>query len=191
MIPTFRRLALPLALVVVAFSAGCTDVRDAGITPTAPEVAPVWSSQAAVSGLARFRERPQITIAWARKWIGPEGGRLEFRGFAVEVPPGAVSRVTQFSIRLPVSPEGSEHVVAEFGPHNSRFAAPVTIEFPYRGTSIEGSPAARVVWWNGEWVDMGGTVTVDGERLSATTDHFSTYGTTDVGRGGGITTAGG
>jgi hypothetical protein len=47
-----------------------------------------------------------------------------------------------------------------------------------------------VVWWNGGWVRMGGTVTADGQRLRTTTDHFSTYGTTDA-RGGTMITSGG
>jgi hypothetical protein len=191
MIPTFRRAALALTAVAVSLSAGCADVRDTAVVPTAPDVGPAFNSQAEVAKLARFQVRPQITIAWARKWIGPEGGRLDFQGFAIEVPAGAVSRTTQFSIRLPVSPDGVEHVVAEFGPHNTHFAKPLTIEFPYRGTSIEGSSSAHVVWWNNGWVDMGGTVTADGARLSTTTDHFSTYGTTDEGRGPGVSTSGG
>jgi hypothetical protein len=41
------------------------------------------------------------------------------------------------------------------------------------------------------WVDMGATVTADGQRLRTLTDHFSTYGTTDAARGGGIVTSGG
>lgn len=191
MIPTVRRVALALTVAAVSLAAGCADVRDTAVVPTAPDVGPAFNSNASVSSLARFNARPQITIAWARKWIGPEGGRLDFQGFAIEVPAGAVSRTTQFSIRLPVSPHGAEHVVAEFGPHNTRFAKPLTIELPYRGTSIEGSPSAHVVWWNNGWVGMGGAVTADGARLSTTTDHFSTYGTTDEGRIGGVSASGG
>jgi hypothetical protein len=142
--------------------------------------------------LARFRQKPNVTVAWAKRWIGPEGGRLEFQGFVVEVPRGAVRRTTQFSIRLPVDPQGSERVVAEFGPHDVAFAVPVAIELPYHGTSIEGDGVPSVVWWNGVWVDMGGEVTSDGLRLRTTTTHFSTYGTTtDVARGTGMAASGG
>jgi hypothetical protein len=191
MIPTVRRVALALTVAAVSLTAGCADVRDTAVVPTAPDIGPAFNTQADMTVLARFQNRPQITIAWARKWIGPEGGRLDFQGFAIEVPAGAVSRTTQFSIRLPVSPNGADHVVAEFGPHNTRFAKPLTIEFPYRGTTIEGSASATVVWWNDGWVDMGGTVTADGARLTTTTDHFSTYGTTDEGRIGGVSASGG
>jgi hypothetical protein len=190
MIPTLRRLSLVAIAGAVSLATGCADLPSGTGAPLSPADAGPSLSRSQVSPLARYQQKPQITVAWARTWIGPEGGRLDFRGFAIDVPAGAVDRVTQFSIRLPVDPQGSERVVAEFGPHGATFDVPVTIEFPYRGTSIEGSPFAKVVWWDGAWVDMGGTVTADGERLSTTTDHFSVYGTTEE-RGGGITVSGG
>lgn len=132
--------------------------------------------------LATFRTKPSVTIAWAKKWIGPEGGRLDFHGFAIEVPAGTVSRTTMFSIRLPVDPKASERVVAEFGPHGADFPNPIFIEFPYRNTSIE-SAAPTVLWWNGAWVNMGGVLTADGARVRTATTHFSTFGTS-ADRGG-------
>jgi hypothetical protein len=101
-----------------------------------------------------------------------------------------VDKVTQFSIRLPIDPQGAEHVVAEFGPHGKQFAQPVAIELPLRGTTIDASSAPTIVWWNDAWVNMGATVTADGQRLRTLTDHFSTYGTTDQ-RGGTFVTSGG
>lgn len=197
----FRTVMLVAAASVLSLAVGCAEsdgperlvapvgeptlARAVGGTVERPTLAPI----------ARFRTKPQVTIAWAKKWIGPQGGRLEFQGFAVEVPAGAVSKVTQFSIRLPVDPQGSEHVVAEFGPHGSSFATPVSIEFPLRGTSIEGSTAPRVLWWDGGkngWIDMGGTPTDDGGRLRTTTTHFSTFGTGEVEfRGGTVVASGG
>jgi hypothetical protein len=196
MIPSLRRLLLAVPAAALTLTVGCADGGGSADTLLAPDPGPAFSesgTKADVAALARFNQQRKITIAWARKWIGPEGGRLEFLGFAIDVPAGAVDRVTQFSIRLPVNPHGSERVVAEFGPHGATFAVPVTIEFPYRGTSIDGSASARVVWWNDAWVDMGGTLTEDGARLRTTTDHFSTYGTTDddAARGGGIVASGG
>lgn len=196
----FRMVMAAALASLVSLTAGCAEVG--GPAPlTGPEDAATLASS--VSGavqhpsldrLARFRVKPQVRIAWAKKWIGPAGGRLEFEGFVVDVPAGAVSRVTQFSIRLPVDPQGSEHVLAEFGPHGSNFRVPVTIEFPYRGTSIESSSSATVFWWSGGrdgWVDMGGTPTADGLRLRTTTTHFSQFGTGDTAERGGITTSGG
>ncbi|HEX2204995.1 MAG TPA: hypothetical protein VHG91_16920 [Longimicrobium sp.] len=185
-----------LAAVLVAFTGGCSDLpvptAAAPSAPAATETADATlTSAASLDILARFNQKPQVTIAWAKKWIGPEGGRLAFQGFAVDVPAGAVSKVTMFSIRLPVDPKGSEHVVAEFGPHGSKFSRPVTISFPYRGTTLEGASSPTVVWWNnGAWVDMGGWVTADGARISTITDHFSEYGTTSA-RGGSMLVSGG
>ncbi|HEV2148262.1 MAG TPA: hypothetical protein VGR37_12730 [Longimicrobiaceae bacterium] len=190
-----RSLIPTLSLLVLLVAPGCAD-RDAS-TPLAPTAAvPSFNETSAapdLAAIATFRQRPAVTIAWAKKWIGPEGGRLDFQGFAIDVPAGAVDKVTMFSINLPVDPKGSEHVVAEFGPHNKSFAVPVTIELPLRGTSIEGSATKTIVWWNNGWVDMGGAPTADGARLRTRTDHFSTYATTDteVGRGGTISASGG
>jgi hypothetical protein len=187
--PIIRKLGITFTLALTFLVAGCAD---AGSPLAAREGTPAFSAAASpdVAALARFRQTPQITIAWAKKWIGPEGGRLDFYGFAIEVPAGAVDKVTMFSIRLPVDPQGVEHVVAEFGPHGKQFARPVAIELPFRGTSIEASATPTIVWWDDVWVNMGATVTADGQRLRTLTDHFSTYGTTEQ-RGGGIVTSGG
>ncbi len=185
---SIRTLGISLALFLSLAGTGCSDLQQPTLSlaePAGPSL-----SNGDLDRLARFQNRPQVTIAWAKKWIGPEGGRLDFMGFAIEVPPGAVKKVTQFSIKLPVDPNGSERVLAEFGPHGAAFARPVAIEFPFRGTTIEGASAPTVVWWSGGWVDMGATLTPDGRRLRTRTDHFSTYGTTDA-RGGTMITSGG
>lgn len=185
---TIRKLGISLALFLAFAGAGCADVQQ----PTLSTAEPAGPSLSAsdMNPLAKFQKKPQITIAWAKKWIGPEGGRVDFMGFAIDVPAGAVSKVTMFTIKLPVDPNGSQHVVAEFGPHAVRFARPVAIELPYRGTTIEGTLAPTVVWWNDGWVNMGAAVTADGQRLRTITDHFSTYGTADA-RGGTFVTSGG
>ena len=187
MTPIARRFGFVLALLLAVAGVGCAP--DAG-TPLAPQPAEPSMSSSQVQVLARFRTKPQVTIAWAKKWIGPEGGRLDFAGFAIEVPAGAVDKVTMFSIRLPVDPQESDYVVAEFGPHGATFAQPVAIELPFRNTSIEGAASPTIVWWNAGWVDMGASLTADGQRLRTITDHFSTYGTTDT-RGGTMLTSGG
>lgn len=200
-----RHVLVPVAAFLVSLTAGCTEGGtpvDARPVPTGGSAAKGATTQA-TSGIeftssanldiiARFRVKPQITIAWAKAWIGPAGGRMDFQGFTVIVPKGAVDKVTQFSIRLPVDPNGSERVVAEFGPHNVAFKVPVTIGLPFRGTSIEGDPSnARVVWWDdGVWVNVGGTVSADGSQVLTQTPHFSEYGTTNA-RGGTMLTSGG
>ena len=189
-----RKLVPALAILAFFAAPGCAE-REAP-TALAPAAAPSFGQGGSpnLASVATYRQRPSVTIAWAKKWIGPEGGRLDFQGFAIVVPAGAVDRVTQFSISLPVDPQGAEHVVAEFGPHNQLFAQPVTIELPYGGTSIEGSATPTIVWWNDQWVDMGATRTSDGLRLQTRTNHFSTYATTSdyvSSRGGTLTISGG
>lgn len=192
MIRSFRALLLA-TLPLLVLSSSCADQG----APTGPAASPApvltqAQAEAKLDRIAKFDRRPSVTIAWAKKWIGPEGGRLDFAGFAVEVPAGAVDRMTQFSIRLPVDPSGSERVVAELGPHGATFRTPVFIEFPLTGTSIADSATPTVVWWDGtRWVDMGGAPTADGVRLRTTTDHFSEFGTTASAFSGGTLVSGG
>lgn len=191
-----RSLVPALSLLALLAAPACGD-REAptGLDPSTTAVAPAFNQSGAalrLDRLATFKQRPSLKVTWATKRIGPEGGRLELQGFAIQVPAGAVDRVTMFAITLPADPDGSGRVVAEFSPHNQRFAKPVTIEFPYRGTSLEASPARTIVWWNDGWVNMGAAVTSDGAKLKTQTNHFSTYGTTsDTAERGIVTTSGG
>jgi len=201
----FRNVLLAVAATLATVSAGCSDAgtpvspRAAGPAALAKGTATTTASTSTTTStapteslaqLAFFKVKPQVTIAWAKAWIGPEGGRIDFVGFTVIVPPGAVDKTTMFTIKLPVDPQGSEHVVAEFGPHNTQFAQPITIGFPYRGTTVEGDASATVVWWNDGWVPMGGTVSADGSQIFTTTSHFSEFGTASY-RGTGLTLSGG
>lgn len=201
MSPRMRKLLLSFAAVAVSLTAGC---GDAG-TPLEPAALPAdgaaYGKVSEIGGLApadeldiiaRFRQTPVITIGWAKKWIGPEGGRMQFLGFALEVPPGAVDKVTMFSIRVPY-PKEPGRVVAEFGPHGRKFARPLILTFPYRGTTIDTESDPLVVWWDSDrWVSMGGWLTGDGTTISTYTDHFSEYGTTtDAAYRGGLALGGG
>jgi hypothetical protein len=184
---TFRNALLAVAATVVSLTAGCTDgtpvsprtaapaALAARSNPSSTTTATLTAPESSIDVLARFRQKPQVTIAWAKAWIGPEGGRVDFVGFTIIVPAGAVDKVTMFTIKLPVDPNGSEHVVAELGPHNTTFAKPITIGLPYRGTTVEGAPA-MVVWWNDGWVNTGGTVSADGAQIFTQTSHFSEWG---------------
>ncbi len=188
-----RKLVPVLALLALFAGSGCAD---RGVpTALAPAAVPSFGQGGSpnLDSIATFRQHRSVSIAWAKKWIGPEGGRLDFKGFAIVVPAGAVDRVTQFSITLPVDPHGSEHVVAEFGPHNRQFAQPVTVELPFLGTSIEGSVTPTIVSWNDLWVDKGASPTTDGRRLKTQTYDLTTFATSDVftTRGGSITVSGG
>jgi hypothetical protein len=171
-----RGVVLALASLL---GASCADLD----TPTGV-AGPQYATGGApdVTHIARYANgAPQITIAWAMAWIGPEGGSLRLLDFEVIVPPGAVKAVTRFSIRLPVDPHQATYAMAEFLPHGVTFAQPVTLRLPHRGTTAEHT-SARVLWWSGSsWVPFE-TEEVDG-RLQTTTTHFSTYGTEDPERG--------
>ncbi|HEU0052261.1 MAG TPA: hypothetical protein VFQ39_03745 [Longimicrobium sp.] len=195
-----RTLFLAVAGILTSLTLGCTDAGtpvEATPEPAAAVALPPASLDAALASgnsdiIARFRQRPQTTTGWAKAWIGPRGGRMDFLGFSVIVPAGAVDRTTMFSIQVPLDRTGTGRVMAEFGPHNVRFAVPVTVEFPFANTSIEGSASPTVVWWtDAGWVEMGASVTPDGKKLRMSTPHFSTYGTTESNRGGSLLISGG
>ena len=157
----------------VVLGLGCDAV------PIAPVADPQFSTTEKLQALARYNDGPlKITIAFAAKTIGPEGGSISILGFEAVVPPGAVASPTRFTIRLPVDPS-SEYVRAEFGPHGQQFAVPVTLRLPHKGTSAESNTSTRVLWWDGTtWVPFSTVLREDG-RIETQTSHFSEYGTED------------
>ncbi|HEV3052922.1 MAG TPA: hypothetical protein VGX50_21625, partial [Longimicrobium sp.] len=70
MVSTFRRLGFTLVLALSVLAAGCAD---AGSPLAARQGAPAFNTGVSpdMTRLARFRQTPQVTIAWAKKWIGP------------------------------------------------------------------------------------------------------------------------
>jgi hypothetical protein len=168
----FSRLTV-LALALVAWS--CGDQAPTG--PAQPRQFSSMSNQ--YDHLARYQTgQLHLTIAFAMKMIGPDGGQLALAGFELIVPPGAVSKYTLFSIRLPVDLTSSEYVRAEFGPHQE-FAVPLTIRLPLKGTTAENAGDAHILWWNGyDWEPFATTATSDG-RIETQTWHFSEFGTED------------
>jgi hypothetical protein len=142
--------------------------------------------------VARYLQKPHAQDYWIKQWIGPAGGVVDFLGFRIVVPAGAVDRVTKFEIRIPGDndPNGSDRVWAEFGPHNINFRVPLRLEIPYRNTDAYGvSP--DILWYDTQtkqWVNMGGQVTADGERVFLNVTHFSDWA---KGAGGGLAGSGG
>jgi hypothetical protein len=181
---------------VLALAAGCgeADGPFGGAGQAAP-VQPRLATETAlrlteVHRVAAYKElRAKPANLWAKAWIGPAGGTLSYYGFRIVVPAGAVDKVTMFSLSLPK--EGTERALAEFGPHNVRFAQPITIELPYAGTTSEGY-GAGALWFDesaNAWTPVGGTLTADGQRVQTQVWHFSTYGTAFM--GGGMSSSGG
>jgi hypothetical protein len=188
--------AAALSLTVGCAEAGSPTQAKPAATPEGLRDAPLFSQGLAgpdLTRIARFTSKPQTVFGWAKAWIGPQGGRVDFLGFAIQVPAGAVSRVTMFSIRVPLDPYGSDHAVAEFGPHNVAFNKPVQIETPYRNTSADGA-LTDILWWDesvSQWKSMGGGLTADGLRIKTLVPHFSTYGTSGYEEGTGLMAGGG
>ncbi len=174
------RVGRVAAFALAALVAACGDA------PVAPVMPPQYSAAQSndLSKVARYRNGPpQITIGFAMKAIGPAGGTISLAGFEVVVPPGAVSKWTNFTIRLPVDPRTSDHVWASFGPHGMVFAAPVTLKVPLRGTTADKDKNAHVMWFDGsQWLPLESKATGDG-RLQTRTTHFSDYGTEETARG--------
>lgn len=186
MIAVLKRPPAGVVLLAGVLLWACDRVQ----APAEPEVAPRASAATSamdLSRLARYVDGgPTLTIGFAAKTIGAEGGRIELVGFEAVVPPGAVTSATRFTIRLHVDTQLKDYVVAEFGPHGQTFLQPVTLRLPYEGTTAEGA-SARVLWWDGgTWVPFATSRTADG-RIEARTDHFSEYGTEQR----GITVSGG
>jgi len=180
---------LVLAACAPLLLAGCTDSSPTAVLVRGGGAPSLQAGPPAHAGLARFLARPSVGTSVAMAKFGPAGGRLEHGGFVIEVPAGAVDRVTQFSIRLPAEPSGDDRVIADFGPNHTGFAVPVTIELPYAGTDAFGEEASIVrVTPQGEWEALPTTVTADGQRLRATTTHLSEYGSM---RSGGLLASGG
>lgn len=181
---------------VVALVAGCgeADGPFAGVERAAPVQVRVEGETtlriADIHRVAAYKvPKAKPVNLWAKAWIGPAGGTLDYYGFRIVVPAGAVDKVTMFTLALPK--EGTERALAEFGPHNVRFAQPITIELPYVGTTSEGY-AAEALWYDesiDQWTSVGGSLTADGQRVQTQVSHFSEYATAE--RGGGMSSSGG
>ena len=210
-------MALRKTLLHVCVSAGlmlaaggCVDTSSVAspdaTAPRSPEFVRTAEEQFLVpvtlDPLARYLKTPHAQDYWIKQWIGPRGGTVDFQGFRIVVPPGAVDRVTKFEIRIPGenTPGGQDRVYAEFGPHNVTFAVPVRIELPYRNTTAYGNSTAVMLYdrQSDTWTPMGGGITADGLRVYYDVPHFSQWGLCDGGaaacafiEGGGTANGGG
>lgn len=177
-----------LALVPLLLLLGSCGDR----TPIEPTPQLQFTASAEKLGqLARYSTgAPTLTIAFAKKFIGPQGGQLSLGDFEVIVPAGAVDKWTLFTIKLPVDLTTSEYVRAEFLPHQD-FAVPVTIRLPLKGTTAEEDGDTHILWWNGSNWDAFPSVKTSDGRLETQTWHFSEYGTEDTDPSKGIILVGG
>jgi hypothetical protein len=190
----FARILLA-ALLPLGFLSGCAEGRAPTAVVTTSVRTAVTSTTTSgmdLSQVAKFVRPPVDTVGFVKAWIGPAGGRVEFlKKYAIEVPAGAVDRVTAFTIRVRVGKEEQNYAEAEFLPHGT-FNVPVFVEVPYYGTDVYGQ-STEVIWWNSAtsvWQPMGGGITADGLRVRTSTSHFSDYGTKAATSASGTFTAG-
>lgn len=125
------------------------------------------------------------------------GGRLEFGSVSLTIPPGALSRCTQISVRLADSvdvPENTLYANVDsytphplvFEPHGLRFQAPVLVRITANRRLEPGQLVpvlykdAEVAPWQGLYLGEDrtpsmGVVLSDGVTVAYVTDHFSQY----------------
>ncbi len=181
-----KRFLLPAVAALLSL-AGCSE--PAG-TPLAPDATPSASLTSSLGGVLEFTSLPDLngTRSASKRISAASGGWVELNGFRVDVPAGALPQDTVITIVLPQNAVLGRRVLAEFEPHGIQFNTPVTLSFPLTGVSLPLGGGLEVGRWeNGGWTSLGGTVSLNGTRLSATTPHFSVY----AARGGAYTMAGG
>lgn len=135
------------------------------------------------------------TLQTYTKNIGTEGGSLAADGLTyLEIPPDAIGSNMEFSA-TPLADANAFHLLDEdvvtgflggvdFGPDGTEFDLPVNITLPLNASLIPGSKMALYYFDThlGAWVESEemGTVSADGNSVSARVDHFTTWGIFDL-----------
>lgn len=106
-----------------------------------------------------------------------QGGRLELLDVILEVPAGAVSQDTLFSIFIP----DDEKFFNEFGTDGLVFSEPVKVTMSYRGADLSNvdESTIRIGYFNerlGIWEDLVCDVDRESQTVTAYVWHFSAYG---------------
>jgi hypothetical protein len=173
-----RRTLVSLAAAAFVL-AGCSDRAQAPLAPAVPAApAHALAGSIDVSGLLQFIGTPSLSgTRHAEKHIvASAGGFVELNGFRVDIPAGALPNDTTVTLDLPGDAVLAKRVMAEFGPHGVQFNTPVTLTFPLTGVLLGSGPIGVARWEDDHWVNLGGSISADGTRLTGTTPHFSYYG---------------
>lgn len=105
--------------------------------------------------------------------IGSEGGRIDLGELALDVPSGALDRMTEIRVTVTENPVparfGAYSKVYRFEPAGLRFSAPAAIEIPFAGRS----ELATVFWTNEDGNYAALPTTVEGHMARASVEHFS------------------
>lgn len=137
--PAIARRALAggvAALAALAALAGCADAPlttpERGLRPSAEPRREIVSPHVTASVLTRVT--PLSSGYKAVAIIGPTGGRVTLpqTGLTLTVPPGAVRRLTTFTVSAPAG----AGVWYDFGPSGATFDVPLTVTQDLRNTHI-------------------------------------------------------
>lgn len=176
---TWSRSLAPL-LVLIALVAGCE-------RSTAPEfLAGPQTARAPAERLHKVRNvATQVVGSPAvSRVIGAEGGSLAHGGHRLDVPAGAVSRPTLFTMRLleggfvevdlhaSVTRSGRTEDVGEHG-----FLKPVALQLSYAAAAVDDPARLRIVWVknDGALEPLPSAVDPTSHAVTALLEHFSAY----------------
>ncbi|XP_035692616.1 ankyrin-1-like [Branchiostoma floridae] len=133
----------------------------------------------------QYPNRKIASCQEGRQKIGPNGGKLQTASCAVIVPPGALSRITEFTcqvvkttdVNIPL--EADDLLVSdiiELGPHGTRFSKPVTVEMHYSSTPSEGT-REFAIWATDDKIDwtVPNVKEKSEDKLTVAVDHFSIF----------------
>lgn len=124
------------------------------------------------------------TIAWqGEHWGGKKekmirydrGGRLEFHGHAMDIPPFALSE----SKKMVITEVHKGNAQVDFGP-SGWFNKAVTITICFNEVDLTGVDLNNltITWFDPttrEWIDVGGVVDVKGRKVYVSVWHFTQY----------------
>ena len=176
-----RRLSTSLIVGSLAFlSAACGDPTGIGSEPDVPSLR--VESAASSTGGATLLACPVSKSRSATEVIGAEGGTLKLSGHTVNIPAGAVSQPTAFTISVPASDNLLVDVSAADAEHY-RFAKPVEMTISYKRCAQQGL-ASFSAWYiersTGAMIErMGGTDDKRHRSVTFLTDHLSGYAIAD------------
>lgn len=163
----FTLIALVFSLMLFV---GCSN-NPLGTPDDQPEAQVLHRSAEAVAGFKIAGELYTETVVSAR-----EGGQLSFYDVTLDIPPGAISNDTVFSISIP----DLNVFYNDFGTEGLVFKKPVTVTMSYRDAVLNNvdESTIRIAWLNHEtglYEDMICTVDRENKVVVGQLFHFSAY----------------
>jgi hypothetical protein len=188
---TFARINRLLGLLtLVLLLAGCSLFDSStSSTTTDTESSTLWNPQSG-DQIIPGRDVPILNPGYweqsgslevnpnsASAVIGPEGGKLKLGKHKLQVPAGAVSEPTLFTMEY-ASETG---VAVDCGPSPFTFNCPVTLTLSFENTQYDGGggdPSQLQIFWmaeDGHCEPMPSDVDIQGKKVVAELSHFSRY----------------